>query len=201
MVVGKLIPTRYPVVIKLRGGGTFTDKGVLTETKPLYIDNSKDISSISETAFIETITPIIPKSENFEEVWKSYPASKRGDKKKAKKKYLENNKKLTCYQIYNAVKNYLESYILQKGEDLEYLKLLSTLLNNDLVPWMTVDQHEQGEFDIKNFAGFEAPPGRPPPEFNGRFLNPAYQLWLSEQQFKENQDGDRDTSTDQKYVN
>jgi len=192
---------QIPCCDKVKGGGTFTDKGVLTETKPLYIDNSKDISSISETAFIETITPIIPKSENFEEVWKSYPASKRGDKKKAKKKYLENNKKLTCYQIYNAVKNYLESYILQKGEDLEYLKLLSTLLNNDLVPWMTVNQHEQGEFDIKNFAGFEAPPGTPPPQFNGRFLNPAYQLWLSEQQFKENQDGDRDTSTDQKYVN
>ena len=193
---------QIPCCDEVNGGDKTTDKGVLTETKALYIDiSNKDTSSIDETAFIETITPIIPKTENFEEVWKSYPASKRGDKKRARKKYLENNKKLNCYQIYNAVKNYFESYTLQKGADLEYLKLLSTFLNNDLVPWLTPEQHEQGEFDIKNFATVETPPNRPPPQFNGRFLNPAYQIWLSEQQFKEDQHGDGDTSTDQKYVN
>ena len=193
---------QIPCCDKVKGGDKLTDKGGLTETKALYINiSNKDTSSIDETAFIETITPIIPKIENFEETWKSYPASKRGDKKRARKKYLENNKKLTCYQIYYAVQNYLESYILQKGADLDYLKLLSTFLNNDLVPWLTPEQHEQGEFDIKNFANVETPPNRPPPQFNGRFLNPAYQIWLSEQQFKEDQNGDGNTSTDQKYVN
>ena len=198
---------QIPCCDKVKGGDKLTDKGALTETKALYIDINKDISSIKETVSIETNTPIIPinkvmiNTSDFEEVWKSYPASKRGDKKRARKKYSENNKRLTCLQIFNAVKNYLDSYILQKGEDLEYLKLLSTLLNNDLKPWMTVQQHKQGEFDIKNFAGFEASPGRPPPQFNGRFLNPAYQLWLSEQQFKEDKDGNTDTSANQKYVN
>jgi len=177
----------------------------LTETKALYIDINKDISPIKETVSIETNTPIIPKGfgleVDFDEVWFFYPASKRGDKKRARKKYIENSRKLNPQQIFDSVRNYFESYTLQKGGDLEYLKLLSTFLNNDLVPWLTVEQHEKGEFNIKNFAGFEAPPGRPPPQFNGRFLNPAYQIWLSEQQFKEDQDGDGNTPTDQKYVN
>ena len=193
---------QIPCCDKVKGGDKLTDKGALTETKALYIDINKDISSIKETVSIETNTPIIPTKEHFEEVWKSYPASRRGDKKRARKKYSEliNHNKLTFLQIFTAVKNYLESYILKKGADLDYLKLLSTYLNNDLIPWLTPEQHDKGEFDLKNF-GFEPPPGSPPPEFNGRFLNPAYQIWLSEQQFKEEQDGDGDTPTDQKYVN
>ena len=193
---------QIPCCDKVKGGDKLTDKGPLTETKALYIDIDKDISSIKETVSIETNTPIIPTKEHFEEVWKSYPASRRGDKKRARKKYSEliNHNKLTFLQIFTAVKNYLESYILKKGADLDYLKLLSTYLNNDLIPWLTPEQHDKGEFDLKNF-GFETPPGSPPPEFNGRFLNPAYQIWLSEQQFKEEQDGDGDTPTDQKYVN
>ena len=110
---------QIPCCDKVKGGDKLTDKGVLTETTPLYIDiSNKDTSSIKETVLIETNTPIIPKSkimkefyyseEQFEETWKSYPASKRGDKKRARKKYFENNKKLTCLQIFNAVKNYLD---------------------------------------------------------------------------------------------
>jgi len=196
---------QIPCCDKVKGGDKLTDKGGLTETKALYIDINKDISPIKETVSIETNTPIIPKGfgleVDFDEVWFFYPASKRGDKKRARKKYIENSRKLNPQQIFDSVRNYFESYTLQKGGDLEYLKLLSTFLNNDLIPWLTVEQHEKGEFNIKNFAGFEAPPGRPPPQFNGRFLNPAYQIWLSEQQFKEDQDGDGNTPTDQKYVN
>ena len=197
---------QIPCCDKIKGGDKLTDKGVLTETTPLYIDiSNKDTSSINETVSIETITPIVPKGVglevDFEEVWFFYPASKRGDKKRAKKKYIENSKKLNAQQIFDAVRNYYDSHTLQKGGDLEYLKLLSTFLNNDLVPWLTVEQHKKGEFDIKNFAGFETPQGTPPPQFNGRFLNPAYQIWLSEQQFKEDKDGNTDTSANQKYVN
>jgi len=131
-------------------------KVTVTESVTVTDSVTPPLTDIVSTPLTETVTrKSITKEDLFEEsfnkAWFHYPASRRGDKKQATKKYRELKKRLEDEQIYNAVDNFLKAHEVQKGDDYEYLKQMSTFLNNDLVPWLTKDQHEKGEFDIKDF--------------------------------------------------
>ena len=155
-------------------------------------NNITDISLYKRNTDIKDISNI--SLVDFDKLWKHYPPSRRGDKKQAKKKYGILKKTLTDQQIYLATKNYVTSHQEQKGEDYTYLKLLSTFLNNDLLVWLSPDQHPEGEFNINFFRKSSVPK-----KYIGNTsnLNPEYVIWEAQQEMEKIHGTRRETTTDQ----
>jgi hypothetical protein len=136
----------------------------------------------------------------FDKLWFAYPQIKRGDKKQARKKYKENLKTLDHLQIYTATKNFVHAYREQQGQDLTYLKLLSTFLNTDLTPWLTQEEHPEGEFLLNNF---KTQSSTIPKQYlgNSTFINPDYTIWETKNQMNKikEKNGERNGNPDPQH--
>ena len=153
-------------------------------------NNIKDISIYKGNTNINNISISLV---DFDKLWKHYPPSRRGDKKQAKKKYKILKRTLSDQQIYTATKNYVTSHQEQKGEDYTFLKLLSTFLNNDLLVWLTSEEHPDGEFNINFFKKSTVPK-----QYIGNTsnLNPEYVLWEAQQKMEKLHGKRRERTTD-----
>lgn len=147
---------------------------------PSILNNKLDLNNT--LLYSKKISEDSNEKYDFEKLWFSYPPTRRGDKKRARKKFHEHNRKILQEQICYAVWNYLYSYFLEKNDDITYLKLLSTFLNTELIPWLTPEQHPHGEFNPEHYQKFKIPKKY---IGNSHNLNPEYVLWESNKKIQE----------------